>query len=165
MLTKFFFKQTILRCEKRVYSSAIFLLQLIYNVVTISAIQRSDSVLHLYTLFFSYYLPSWSIPRDWIQFPVCTVRLHCLSILNVLVCIYQPKFPVHPTPSPLPLGNHKSVLYVCLFLFCRQVHLCYIFWIPHISDIIWYLSFPFLFFCLSLSNIFTNQPSCSLLTL
>ena len=38
----------------------------------------------------------------------------CLSILNVIVCIYQPQI---PSPSlSLPLGNHKSVLYVCEFV-------------------------------------------------
>ena len=34
-----------------------------------------------------------------------------LSILNGIVCIYQLKLPVHPSPFPSPLGNHKSVLY------------------------------------------------------
>ena len=32
------------------------------------------------------------------------VGLHCLSILNVLVCKYQPKTP-SPSPSPLPLAT------------------------------------------------------------
>ena len=36
---------------------------------------------------------------------------HCLSILNVKVCINQ--LQVHPTPSPLPLGNYRCVLHVC----------------------------------------------------
>ena len=25
----------------------------------------------------------------------------------------NPKFPIHPTPSLFPLGNHKSALHVC----------------------------------------------------
>ena len=42
-----------------------------------------------------------------------TAGPHCLSILNVIVCIYS-----HPNPSPShslpqPLGNCKSALYVC----------------------------------------------------
>ena len=37
-----------------------------------------------------------------------TGRPYCLSILYMIVCICQPQ-PPHPT---LPLGNHKSVLYV-----------------------------------------------------
>ena len=38
-----------------------------------------------------------------------TVGPCCLSILNVIVCIYQPQ-----TPSPSLFGNHKSDLYVPL---------------------------------------------------
>ena len=36
------------------------------------------------------------------------------------------KFPIHATPSPLPLllCNHKSVLHVHDFLFCGKIHLC-----------------------------------------
>ena len=40
-----------------------FKLQLIHNV-PISAVQQSDPFP------FSYYLPSWSIPRNWVWFPV-----------------------------------------------------------------------------------------------
>ena len=40
----------------------------------------------------------------------CTVGPHCLSILNTIVCIYQPQTP-HPSHSlPPTLANHK---YVC----------------------------------------------------
>ena len=52
-----------------------------------------------------------------------TAEPHCLSILNIIVCIYSPQTPSPSTSSPLPLGNHKSVFYVCesvsLFLFYR----------------------------------------------
>ena len=42
----------------------------------------------------------------------CAIQQNLLlSILNGTVCIYQLKLPVHPSPFPLPLGNHKSVLY------------------------------------------------------
>ena len=44
--------------------------QLIYHVVSISAVQQSDPVIHRYTLPLLCYLPSGSIPRDWIQLPV-----------------------------------------------------------------------------------------------
>ena len=33
---------------------------------------------HTYTFLFSYYLPSWSIPRDWIQFPALCSRTSLL---------------------------------------------------------------------------------------
>ena len=41
-----------------------FLLELIYSVVPIFAVWHSDPVIHLYTFFYSYYLLSYSIPRD-----------------------------------------------------------------------------------------------------
>lgn len=47
-----------------------FLLQLTYDVLSISAAQQSNPVIHIHTFFFSCYRPSCSIPRDWMQFPV-----------------------------------------------------------------------------------------------
>ena len=41
----------------------------------------------------------------------CTVGPQCLSILNVMVCIYYPQTP--NSSHSLPLGNHKSLLYAC----------------------------------------------------
>ena len=35
---------------------------LIYSVVSISAVEHSDLIIHIYTVFFSYYLSSFSIP-------------------------------------------------------------------------------------------------------
>ena len=45
------------------------------------------------TFFFSYSLPSYSIPRDIISFLQCRVGPHHLFILNVIVSIYQPQTP------------------------------------------------------------------------
>ena len=57
--------------------------QLIYTIVSISAVQHSDPVIcictHTHTFFFSYYLPSCSIPRNWIQFPLLLRRKLCDS--------------------------------------------------------------------------------------
>ena len=44
------------------------LLQLIYNVMSISAVQQSGSDLHTYTFFFSYDFLSCSTTSDWIFF-------------------------------------------------------------------------------------------------
>ena len=72
---------------------------MIYNVVSISAVQQSD-------FFFSYYLPLCSIPRD-----CYTVKSHCLAILNAIVCIYSPQTPC-PSPSiPFPLGNKSALIF------------------------------------------------------
>ena len=40
--------------------------ELLYNVVSISAAQQSDSEIYIYIFFFSYYLSSYSITRDWV---------------------------------------------------------------------------------------------------
>ena len=48
------------------------------TVVPISAVRQSDPGIHTYTFFFSYHLPSWSIPRDWMEFPVLDSRTSLL---------------------------------------------------------------------------------------
>ena len=37
----------------------------------------------------------------------------CLFILYIIDLFANPKLPLHFSLTPLPLGNHKSVLYVC----------------------------------------------------
>ena len=62
---------------------------LIYNVVPISPVQKSDPVTLTCIHSFSDYLPSPSIPREGGYSSLCcTAGPHCLSILNVRVCIY-----------------------------------------------------------------------------
>ena len=89
--------------------------QLIYNVVPISSVQHTDPFIHIFIYNIHTHSLSYIIfPRDWIEFPVLYSRTslpihsecHSLHLLT-------PNSPIHPTPSPLPLGNHKSVLYVC----------------------------------------------------
>ena len=59
-----------------------------------SVVQNSDSVVQIYT-FFSF-LFHYGLSQD-IKYSSLsyTLRLKCLSILNVIACIYQPQ-----TPSP-----------------------------------------------------------------
>ena len=83
--------------------------------MSLSAVQHSDPVIYIYILFFfwdnhffffkkffklfpqyiffsySCYLPSWSIPRDWVNFSVLYRRTT------------NPKLAVHPTFSPLAI--------------------------------------------------------------
>ena len=47
-----------------------------YIVVPISAVQQSGPVTHIYTFFSSYHPPSWSLPRDWTQFPVLSSEMN-----------------------------------------------------------------------------------------
>ena len=84
-----------------------------YNFVLISAAQQSDSVTHIQTLFLIFFS-----------------TMVCHWILNIVPCAIQEdlvahpsyvfwfasansKVPLHPSSTPLLLGSHESVLYVC----------------------------------------------------
>ena len=102
--------------------------QLIYNVVLISAVQQKDSVIHIYVFFFIF-CSIMVYPRRSNIVP-CAIQQEpcCLSVLNAIVCIYQPQTPspsLSLPPSPLATTSLFSMS-VSLFLFCRQVHLCHI---------------------------------------
>ena len=66
-----------------------------------------------------------------------TVGLCCLSIPNVMVCMYQPQNPSPFLPSTNPL---TSLFSVSLVLICRQFHL----YILYSSHKWYYLRFVFL---------------------
>ena len=55
----------------------------------------------------------------------CTAGPHCVSILNGIVCIYQPQLPVPPSPSSLATTS-VFCMSLSLFRFHGQVHLCHI---------------------------------------
>ena len=89
----------------------IFKLKLIYNAVLISAVQQSDSVIHIYSFLYSF--PLWFIIGYYcIWFPVLYSRtlLFIHSIYTTLHLLI-PNSQSIPTPPLLPLGNHKSVFY------------------------------------------------------
>ena len=113
---------------------------LIYNVVPISSVQQSDSVMHINASPFLSYLPSQSIPRDWIQLPVVYNRTLLLirSKFNNLHLLTPNSWSV-----PLPLGNHTSDLYVCESVSLLLTGSFAQYFRFHICDIIWYLSFCF----------------------
>ena len=84
---------------------------MIYNVVPISAVQQSDSVIHIYTFFFNI-LFHYGLSQDIVYSSLCyTLGPCCSPILNVIICIYQPQIPGPSLSLPPPLRNHKSVLY------------------------------------------------------
>ena len=67
---------------------------------------------------------------------------HCLFILNVIIYIYYPKLPIHPTPSPSSWEPTSLFsMSVSLFLCLVDRFICAMFNIPCISDIIWHFSF------------------------
>ena len=98
---------------------------------------------YIYILFL-YSFPLWFITGYWIEFPVLYSRtllfIHSISTsLHLLIPTSTPSLP-HPPPPWQP-----SVCSLCpWFCFCFiDKFICVIFQIPHISDIIWYLSFSF----------------------
>ena len=122
-----------------------------YNVLSISAVQKSDPVIHVYTFFFSHYPPSCSITTK-STLKNFFIKCSCFTVFCQFLLyskVTQPHKYIHSfshiilhhvpsqvtrysslcciagsqTPSPshsLPLGNHKSVLPVRVFLFCGK---------------------------------------------
>ena len=113
---------------------------------------HSDPVVHLSTFFFSYYLPSWSFPRDWLYIVPCSVQQDLLLIHSEWNNLHLPTPNSPSIPLPLPSPWATTSLFsvsASLFLFCRRVHLC------HSLDFTykWYhmvFVFLFLFFFLGL---------------
>ena len=62
--------------------------------------------LYIYTFFFSYYLPSWSITSDWIEFPVLysrtSVLIHSKWNSFHLLTSNSPSMPLPPSPPWQP---------------------------------------------------------------
>ena len=88
------------------------LLELIYNVVPISAIQQRDPVIYIYThsLFYIIFHDGLSQEIGYSS-PCCGVGPHCPSILKVIVCIYEPQspHPSHSLPAALAIASLFSM--------------------------------------------------------
>ena len=101
-------------------------LQLIYSVVLTSAIRHSDPVMdHIHSVSHTIFhnVLSQEIRNSLLY---CRVGPHCLSILNVIVCIYQPQTPcLSQFLCSLLATRCLYPMTVSLFMFCRQVHLCH----------------------------------------
>ena len=66
----------------------IYKVLLMYNVVQISAVQQSDLVIHIYTFLFKRNILFSIMTYPWRLDTFPCVGPCCLSILNVIVCIY-----------------------------------------------------------------------------
>ena len=97
----------------------IFLSYYIYNVPSISVVQQSNLVIHLYTFFFSHYPPSCSITSDQMYISCATQQdLIAYSLQMQKFASTNPKLPVHSTPSPSPLKTTSLFsMSMSLFLF------------------------------------------------
>ena len=121
-----------------------------YNVLSIYGIQHSEPGIYIYThtqthththtyiythSFFHTIFHHVLCQEIRYSFLCCTVGPHCLSILYVIISISQPQ----TVPCPLAITGLFSLSMV-YFTFIYRI-ICAIFQIPHISHIIWYLSF------------------------
>ena len=96
--------------------------QLNYNVVLITAVQQSDSVIHVYILF---HIFSIMVYHKILNTVACAIQQ---GLVIYPFYIYQsasanPQIPIQASPTHLLLGNHQSVFYISV-LFHRQVYLC-----------------------------------------
>ena len=119
------------------YMLGIFLIffikvQMIYNIPSISAVQKSDPIIHNIHSFFSCYLLLYSNPRDWMQFPVLYSRIPLLihSKCNGLH-LPSPNFLSIPLPLPSALANGHISIHVGKFLkkkfiFHGAIDLCFV---------------------------------------
>ena len=111
------------------------------------AVQKSDS--DIYILF------HYGLSQDIQYSSLCyTVGPCCLSILYIIVCYHicyysllsaNPKLQIHHSPT-FPPPWQPQVCSLCLWVCFSFIDkfICVIFYIKHISGIIWYLSFSFL---------------------
>ena len=76
-----------------------------------SVVQQSDSVIHRYS--FPYSFPLSFITEYQISFPaLCSRTLLYIHPICSSLHLLIPNSQFLPSPPPLPLGNHKSVLYI-----------------------------------------------------
>ena len=101
--------------------------QLIYNVVPISAVQKvTESYIYMHSLLYIVFHHVLYQETGCISL-CCTVDLIAYLFQMQQFASINPKLPVHPTPSLLPLTTTSLFsMSMSLFLFCRQVHLCHI---------------------------------------
>ena len=89
-------------------------LYLIFNIVLVSSVQKSDSIIHTHISILFQILFSSGLLQNVEQTSLCyTVGPCWLSIFNVVMCLCQSQTPDLSLPSLFPLFNHKFVLYVC----------------------------------------------------
>ena len=97
--------------------------QLIYSTLPVYAIQQNDSVWHIYPFFSKLFFSIMVYSSQLHIVSLCPTvgPCCCLSILNWIVCIYQPQIPSPSLFLPFsPLGTTSLIaLSMCLFLFCR----------------------------------------------
>ena len=77
---------------------------MISNVVLVSDVQESDSVIYIHVSILFQILFPFRLLQNIEQSSLCyTVGLSWLSILYIVVCVHvNPRLPTYPSPSPSP---------------------------------------------------------------
>ena len=89
------------------------LFSLIYNVLSICALQQSDPPIYIYILSLSHNILHHIPLKVAMYNSLCyTAGSHCSSTPNATVCIYQPQMPSPSHSLLFPSGKDKSVLQV-----------------------------------------------------
>ena len=85
-----------------------------YSVVLIMAIQKSDSVTHIYVYRYSFFIIFSTMVYHWIlNTAPCTIQWDFVAypFYTYRFASANLKLPVQLSPTSLLLGNHQSVLY------------------------------------------------------
>ena len=85
---------------------------LINNVVIVSDVQQTDSIIHWHVSILFQNVFTFRLLHNIEQSFLCYTVGHCwFSILNFVVCVYQSQTPKLSLPPPwFPSGNHKFIL-------------------------------------------------------
>ena len=100
--------------------------ELIYNVVLVSGVQQSDSVIHecIYIFFFRFFsiIGYYKILRT---VPCALQQVLVVYLFYIQSCVsVNPKLLIYPSPHPpFPFSNHKFVFDVCESLSVLEISL------------------------------------------
>ena len=93
-----------------------------HNVVLVSAVQKSESVIHTHISTFFRWFSHRGYYKALSRVP-CAVYSRFSLVTCVIPSSYiyiSPSLPIHPTPLP-PLGVHRFDLYTCVSISALQI--------------------------------------------
>ena len=131
---------------------------MIYNVLLVSGVQQSDSVIHVHIFILFYILFSHRLSQNTEQSSLCYAVGPCwLSTLpniysGMCVCVH-PRLLIYPSLPHFPFGNHKFVFNICKSISVLQISSFVSFLFLKFRFHIWVISFDI---CLSLSDLFAQ---------
>ena len=98
--------------------------------------------IYIYPLFFKGFFPIEIITEHSVESPMLYSRSLLVFYFIYISVSVDPNLPICPSPNSFPPGNSKLVFYIYNSISVLEIRLFVpLFKIPHIHDIIWYLSF------------------------